>query len=715
MRGAFKVYFKDIKNISKNIIAIIIVLGLSVLPSLYAWFNIASSWDPYGNLEDISVAIVNLDRGTTVFDKEINIGEMATDNLKESRALDFQFVDSKKAENGLRNGKYYATITITEEFSKDIVSVLDPIQKKPKLIYRVNEKKNAVAPKITGKSADLLQDEIGKSFIKNITKTIFEASNKLGIKLDDKMPLISKFENLIFDIEDKTSDIKNGVNKLYDTGVKAEDKVKSIQNEIPNINNHINDAIELSKSMTSFINDLVINIEDAYPYVVQLLKEVHKSSQEVNSYIEPGDAQLKGDKAIEKIKLIKESENLLLGKVNVMIGIVENLGMEKIPSLVTLHSKLLDLRKNIQSSIDILDGLEKKVVAGGDIAMNVTLQLKEVLGAISWKANNILGDMETKYEDGFYEATDNLKKILNTSTNILSTTSKEIPRIQGILNNTSVALNKGVDLLGYAKENMDEAGDAIKKVADKIRELKDDKDFQKALDLIKADAIKESDFFSDPVELVENRLYSLPNYGSAMSPFFTTLCLWVGGLLLVNVFTTKVYCEEGEFTSKDKYLGRCMTFLTIGVFQAIIVTLGDIYILGTYVSSQMWFVLAAVFISIVFTAIIYTACFVVGNLGKAISIILLVLQLSSSGGTFPIEATPSFFRLIHPYMPFTYAIGLIKETVSGIYPETVQRCLIVLVFYLVITIGFGLYISTKKGDLGDRVIAKMRDSGIVEK
>ena len=163
-----------------------------------------------------------------------------------------------------------------------------------------------------------------------------------------------------------------------------------------------------------------------------------------------------------------------------------------------------------------------------------------------------------------------------------------------------------------------------------------------------------------------------------------------------SLLTTKVEDEENKYKPYQKYFGRGLLFVIISLFQTLIITLGDMYVLGTQATSPFRFVIFALLISLLFSSIIYTIVCILGNVGKAVCIILLVLQLGSSGGTFPIQMTSKFFQTLYPKVPFTYSIGLLREAVGGVYAPAVNRDIKILFIYLVIVlVGGAILVSLK--------------------
>ncbi|EET85108.1 YhgE/Pip C-terminal domain protein [Clostridium carboxidivorans P7] len=221
-------------------------------------------------------------------------------------------------------------------------------------------------------------------------------------------------------------------------------------------------------------------------------------------------------------------------------------------------------------------------------------------------------------------------------------------------------------------------------------------------------------FLANPIDLKQNRIYPIPNYGSAMSPFYTTLALWVGAFILLSLLSVEVKSfEDGvELSAREQFFGRYFTFVTIAIMQALVTTIGNLVLLKTYVVSPAVYVMLGVYTSIVFTMIIYTLVSVLRNIGKALAMVAMVLQVSASGGTFPIELMPHFFQNINPMLPFTYAIGAMREAVGGILPQALIKNIAVLLIFFLISIFFGVFFKEKANRLSEKFVKQFKDSGL---
>lgn len=198
MKNIGKLFTLDWRRLVKSPPAFLLVLALVVIPSLYCWFNVWALWDPYSNTQALTVAVYSQDQATTFNDKKIAIGSELVNQLHKNKKLGWRFVDSKQAvTEGVRSGKYYAGIVVPKSFSKDLLTIVQGKVQKPKLDYYVNEKINAIAPKITASGASTLQSTISTQFVDTVAKTLMTEFNKAGIQLDNNLPMIRRFASLV--------------------------------------------------------------------------------------------------------------------------------------------------------------------------------------------------------------------------------------------------------------------------------------------------------------------------------------------------------------------------------------------------------------------------------------------------------------------------------------------------------------------------------------
>lgn len=252
MKNIFKIYKNDLKDIFTNKVLLVIIIGLCILPSLYAWFNIKASWDPYGNTGNISVAVINEDSGAEIMNEKVNMGDELVKELKTNKDLGWKFVDRKKALEGVNSGKYYAYIEIPSNFSENLTSLVSKDIKKGTIIYTVNEKINAIAPKITSKGATTIQNEVNQTVVKTVSEVVLKAFKEAGIEIEKQLPKLSTLENNLVEVQGKFKDIDKVVDTAVDATDKVSDIIKDIQNDMPLIKDTITNSKNLSSDIKSF-------------------------------------------------------------------------------------------------------------------------------------------------------------------------------------------------------------------------------------------------------------------------------------------------------------------------------------------------------------------------------------------------------------------------------------------------------------------------------
>ncbi|MCM3567820.1 YhgE/Pip domain-containing protein [Neobacillus mesonae] len=711
MKKVFSIYRNDLLSLTTNWAAAFIIAALIILPSLYAWFNIKASWDPYSNTKEIPIAIVNNDKGAELKGESINIGEEILDSLKKNHSLGWKFVSSSEAVTGVKTGKYFASITIPSDFSAKIGTVLNDNPEKPELLYTVNEKINAIAPKITSKGASGIKEEVSKNFVKTANGVIFDIFNRLGIELQKNLPDIEKLKSMIFWLEQHLNEAESMINTANDNANQAQKIVNDLQKNIDKVEGIIKHARGLSGQISSFLESNKESIANLAPAIKQNL-----------TYMEAG-AQ-----SVEQITSLLSSDNISNTEKQQALNdaftqLTELIKIETL--LIDLFDQLNHLAGNTMFSNEIANVTEQKNRSQRLLQNVKRLKMTEALSPVLIKntnqlAKNLSTDLgqignsyDSKTSPKIKNFSETAKSIPIKADNFFSKADETLPQIKKILNDTSKGIAIGKRDLALIKRDFPEIKQKITTLANQIREFEKSEDIREIIDLLRNDVKKESDFFADPVLLKEKRLFPIPNYGSAMSPFFTTLSLWVGATLLISLIPVEVADLPKDYQPHHIYLGRLLTFLSIALCQSMIVTLGDIYLLKTYIAAKLCFFMFGLLISAVFMLIVYTLVSILGNVGKGLAIVILVLQISASGGTFPVQVMPVFFQQLNPYLPFTYAISMMREAVGGILWEVVKTDLLILFFITIVTLLFGLVLKKPIEKYGRAIKKKAKESRLI--
>ena len=699
MKNIIEIFRNDIKEVFRKTNTWIIIVGLIFLPSMYAWPNILSSWDPYGHTNNIKVAVTSEDAGATVDGKELNLGNSLVEGLKNNKNLDWQFVSNKEeAENGVRIGDYYASIVVPKNFSQDMTSVSRTEPKRATIEYTVNEKINAISPKITNSGASAIANNISKNFVETANGIIFEKLHEAGIKFEENLPSIEKAKEEIFKLNDNFSTYESTLSELIGKVEYGYNILNNVQNTLPEIDRVATNSIMIADKAGITINNIQGFNERLLPIINSHLNVVEEVSKEANVIAK--ELQKKPDKT-EEIKARQKALDSRLQASIERLQLVKNIfeyfnklsnerlfnnQLERVTTLSNDITAIKEVNNNIYNKMDHYDEIADTVK---EEFVNKSARINEVSSNMNSKLNVEVAPLISQV---LSKAEVNIDKV----SGIIAGAQGELPAVERKLSETEVKISNAYGKLLSLQAQMPSAKSKIQKLTDEIKKADSGIDKNQLFNLLKVDYKQQAEFFANPVKLQENKLYHIENYGSAMTPFYTVLSIWVGSLLMSSLLTTKVEDEENKYKPYQKYFGRGLLFVIISLFQTLIITLGDMYVLGTQATSPYRFVLYALLISLLFSSIIYTIVCILGNVGKAVCIVLLVLQLGSSGGTFPIQMTSEFFQALYPKVPFTYSIGLLREAVGGVYIPAVERDIKILFIYLIVVlVGGAILVSLK--------------------
>lgn len=717
MKNIWKVFMHDLKKINGNAAAIIVVITLALLPSFYAWFNILASWDPYDNTGNLKVAVVNEDVGSEFDGKTYQIGDQVVETLKKNKDLDWQFVDGPTAESGVTNGEYYASILFPKEFSKDLLSLSSDKVSQAKIVYTYNDKINAIAPKITTEGASTLQQQIDQMVIGTISQVLLEEAKKIGLDLSDELPKTTQAKEFLETALSKYGEIEEAINSGEQTIGEVEPLLLEVQKQLPAIETIVGDAINFTSSVESFTNSLINSFNKIGPQITNDLKLIQQIANSISSQLSEIQVALKDpDLALENAKVMQA----LKGQVDTAQSFVTSLN-EFLRQLSTQTDN-----QDLQTAINKLISLDTQLVSLDSTLVNAISSLANCNGLsqaqIDSLINNAINTASIAADAATFAPTVVMNAITNINNELKTITTSiddELVILQSQLPELKTALASALETLELAdttiidiKELLPEAKVLIEETIGIIEKVEQSGAFvliEKILGLNIEDDLK---FIEQPVVIDTKRLFPIANYGSAMTPFYTILALWVGCLLLSSIFKVTTELKD-EVKPYQAYFGKYLLFASIALIQAIVVSAGDIWLLKVQVLNIPMFFAVAMFSSLIFSFFIFTVVHLFGDAGKVIGIILLVLQVAGSGGTYPVQLTPDFFQVIYPFLPFTYAIAAMRECVGGVVWALLIKDLLIMSLYLVFT--FGLYFIFKKpfGGIVESFTKQIEDTGLI--
>lgn len=716
IKNVWTIYKEDLKRIFTNYAALIVILALCILPSLYAWFNIKASWDPYGQeaTSQIKIGVINNDKGTEFNGKLINIGDQVVDQLKENDLMGWQFVDEAEGEKALEEGTFYATIMIPDNFSQDITSLVTSDVKKGQMIYRVNEKINAIAPKLTSKGATGVQENINQTIVETVSGILFEAGKGLGLEIQETvLPQLSHVYNQLEELISKFDDMNSLVQTAHNGGIQLKDLIASIQTDLPLIETTITSAKTTITSLESFMDTSKSALSDFMPTLKNDLLLIQTIADELNTYVSQiEEAILSGsDKAPELIENLITKVESTQSLVRSFIKVLESFNKFPAGRFDELISQLQGVNGELDKAKDFLQQLHDTTVNGGEPNLTVLNNIKTLLSSVSSTASAIYNRFDSAIVPSLNNVID---QVYSTATNVLQVLKEaetKLPDVASLLNTAYEGADKGIDAIEYINSKLPEAENKVREVTAKLGDINESQSLQEVLTLLQEAVTERQNFMSSPVDLVEETIFPMHNYGTAMTPFYSVLAQWVGMTLLISMLSVHA---KGEYRPSEEYFGKFLLFATIALVQGLIIALGDLYLLNIYCVNPGLFIVGILFTSITFTFIVYSLVSVFGNVGKVVSIILLVLQVAGSGGTFPIQLTPKFFQIINPFLPFTYAISFARESIGGIVENVLAKDIIIMCIYSVGAVLISLFLKKPINKLLQGFAEKFEESGLGE-
>lgn len=715
MKNAFRIFKNDIKNIFKNYAALIVVIALCILPSLYAWFNIKASWDPYAEsgISNIKIGVVNKDLGATLNNKEINLGDRVVKELKGNTQMGWQFVSEEESIKNVKEGKYYAMITIPENFSKSLTSVLTKDVQKGEIIYTVNEKINAIAPKITVKGANAIQEKVSKAVVETASDAILGIGKELGTELENQLPRLNNIYNQLLEVKSQFGNINDVVNLAGDGAYKLKTLILDIQKNIPLINKTLENSQNLGSNLESFLTTSKNNLNNIAPVIKNDIKIINEISNEVSKNVNALISAINSgsEYAPQIVDSILGKLSSLNTSTESLINILKTMNKFNPGKFDDILETLANVQGAINKAINVLNTVKDSLANGGTPDLSLLNNVIAFTNDVSNITNNLYNNFDENITNKINSIFDDAYNVAGNVVTVLKEAQNKLPQVTDIMNTVYEGADKGIEGIDFVKSKLPEAENMLNELVSKIGSINDSEDINRIIDFLKTDVSVRSDFLANPVNIIENTLFPMGNYGTGMTPFYTVLSLWVGLLLLSSMLSVEA---KGEYSASAQYFGKMMLFMSIAIIQAIIVALGDLYLLKIYCVNPGLFVLGSIFTSVIFTIILYSLCSVFGNVGKVLGIVLLVIQIGGSGGTFPIQLTPKFFQAINPFLPFTYAISFAREAIGGVVQSVLIKDIVVLLIYGAIFILISLFLKKPINKLLHGFTESMEKSGIGE-
>ena len=735
MKNIWKIFTGDLKKLVKQPFALVIIIGLCVIPSLYAWFNIFANWDPYANTGGIPVAVVSLDKDYTRKDGSVvNMGESVLESLHSNTSVKWIFLDTEEeAREGVEAGKYYAAIVITDKFTYSMYNVFSDDFENPSLIYYQNQKSNAIATKITDTVAGTLQNTINETFIKVAATTIFEEGNSVS----DQIQGDSYVEEFCADLEELNDNLKE-YSAMIDTFRAGNDRLEAaithVNYEIPAMQKKL-DATTASLNQSSqdlsstrdTLSNFSTNVDTSMSTIQTSLEDMKKILDQ--SKLADDTAQMTKD-----LNKVARDTNTLNGQVNNLLaalieqrvqgsvsggdastgsGSGNTAATDAAIEALKAMQKELDMMNTVIGSV--LESTDEQAAEKAKVNVNNAMNnLKNVIDSCENSVSNMQGIYKNNLVPQMQKVLTNMSDSLNQVTNLVNTLSNTVQNIGVVMEGVGDAVDGTSESLGQIQGVVDGISQKLTDLTEQLEGASEEEMMDILVRFLGGDPDSLGAYFASPVTMETIAMYPVATYGSAMTPFYSTLAIWVGSTILVALVKVKASPKNLEnVQSYQLYFGRYLLFLLLAQIQAAIIVAGDLWLLKVNIVEPGLFFLAASFTATAFSLLIYSLTLAFGDVGKAVCVIVMVLQIAGSSGTFPIELLPDIYQKIYIFFPFPYAITAMREALAGMYGTAYMAALAKLILFMLEGLLIGLVIRIPFVKLNHFVEERMEDTELM--
>ena len=688
---------------------------MAFVPALYAWFNIVGFWDPYSQTSHIRVAVANEDEGATKDQiGTVNVGAMLETQLKENDQLGWHFVSADEARAEVERGDSYAAFVIPASFSRDLTGIVDGTYVKPNIQYYVNEKNNAVAPKITGAGATSLDRQINSAFVSTVAKVLSEKASEAGVSIANNAD--QKRSDVSASVSEASAKLGSASQTLDGMGAKIDAAKASVASARSTLSDLDAAASELSTSLdqadqlvsdsrtslASFSSQMGGALDGLSSNAASALAGVSANAGTLDGAVQGASGRVGG--FLTEGTSINNSVGDVLAELNA-------LGIGNLPAAGTALTDLTNQNAALSTALGDLTTLNSDLSATSTSISDALTKASDASAAVSSAVTNARSGVSSQLPaissalDDFSSASSSMRGSLDTLRSQRDQVSGLLDQLDSLLDGAKTATQTSATNVAAIKTDLDS-------VATDISSLSSSNTLRDLADSLGVNAESIASFMASPTKIETKAVYPVAAYGSAMAPLFTNLALWIGAFSLVLLFKLDVDEEGiGPISSASKYMGRWMLLAFFGVIQALVVSTG-VLVIGVQTVSRLGFVGTSMVISMVFVSIVYMLSTCFQHIGKGLCVIIMVVQIPGSAGLYPIEVLPSFFRFLHPLFPFTYGINALREIVGGFYGHTYLSCLAVLGAEALVAFAIGLALRPFLVNLNAMITRDLSSSGL---
>ncbi|MFW9254212.1 YhgE/Pip family protein [Corynebacterium amycolatum] len=748
MRNVLEIVRNDFRVIRQNTMTGIMVFGLVLIPLLFTCFNVLASWEPFENTEKLKIAVASNDRGhrTDIGAIDVNLGNEVLSKLSRNHEIDWQITDSEDAIDGTKSGDYYAAIVLPENFSTELMTFYVRGTKAPKLTLYTNEKKNALSSIITSKGASGVIQEIDKNFTQVVASVGLGVITSLDeyLNTSDSKQALTRVQNRV---DDTAARLRSGAQTARSLSTLVETTVPLVETADSILENAgaRMDILRNGSGDGNVAGDLeaaVGNVRDSVSTALDATQSSYEGVRDRVNELVDGTQATSGATAdtfdAMAAKFGQQADGLtamrdrLEDTVGAVVPGVAKPGYDRaISDLNTSIARTRGLQESFSAVAADLRG-------GRDTGSSIS-QAKDAFTAAIAAVENA----KNSYEQNLRPQIDALSEPVSRLSNDIEVIGEDIRGIRGTISGSPVdTLRKTSAATMGLSNRFDDLAARFDEIHNALEEAKDTGDLSRIAEAVGDDPSALAAQLAAPVQVEEDPVFPVQSFGAGMAPFYATLALWIGALLSSVLIRTTVRSRDGQkvgddeaenvvsdavddaqgdaasdeideptsdaqinaaqaedYTRVEKYFGRFATFASVGLVQSTLMVLGLQVYVGIEPAHRFLMLLAGWVISLVFMMIVFSFVFTFDNAGKAICVLLLVMQVSAAGGAYPLPLVPQWVQNISPWLPGTYAIDMFRSSIAGIYEADYWKLMFMLALFIIpsLILALGLQRIFEKG------------------
>ncbi|MGL4760189.1 MAG: YhgE/Pip family protein [Sarcina sp.] len=719
MKKIFSIFYRDFKKIFTNKAAILVIVGICFIPSLYAWITLKANWNPYVNTGNVPIGVVNEDTGTIVNGKIMNVGDQVIGELKNNHDVGWKITTVEAGTGELKDGKYYALIVIPKNFSQDLATLTTANPVRPTITYTVNDKTNIIATKITEVANEQLTNQITDNFVKAVNQQAVTLANALGEKLRKSEPVLNQLKVVMDSADTKISEIKGNINNSSESATQLASYLDMMKNDLPQITGQINSlqsVVEASKSLISStqnnVNSVASSISSNTPNITNVDNQLSALIGQLQALNDTAGDNTSQKKIIDNaLALTTKFTGIIDENINLLQGINNVFNNPIITANIKQLNDVKGLIANEQTQLSAIKTLLDSGTAKAEDINTKLTALKTASGNLVSSTNSLTSNIYSQVVPTVNTVSSNLTQGLNNANSLLESSKSIVPQLQSLANFGISTSDMTVSKANELKDKINGFKTTLDELQSKAGEV-NDADLNKMIDMLSKNPEQISSFLSSPINVKQEEVYGNFAFGVGIMPFYTVLAIWVGALLLTSLFTVEAKNNEDQKPNQlQVHFGKMLFFLVISFIQTTIVTLGDKFVLG-FDPYNMWLMMGIAWLcSFTFTMIIYTLVSLFGSMGKALCVVIMVFQVAGSGAIYPIQTNPEIFRKLEFLWPFKYALDGFREAIAGPIWSYVQNDVIALLIFagIFFLLGFLKPILHKQTHFMEK---KFKESGL---